>query len=569
MQILKGRILLLLLAAGMVSQAGAQSAVGKAALGAIQFKGTSILGASGPTFGSVMPPFVKPDHDLLQARRNSVANQPAAAKVSPALSVPVPNPVNVVNQSPGVAFQGLSTVDSAFANGSVTTPPDQGLCAGHGFVVEVINSALVVFSQSGARLTVPQSVNAFYQLDPATTFLSDPRCYYDAPTQRWFASLINVYNEDTGRSDVMLAVSQTSDPRGAWYIYAIDVTDDGLNGTPSNPNCPCFGDQPLLGADANGVYLSTNEFSLFASGFNGAQIYAISKSALESGSPATLVHFYGIPLAEGYSYSVQPASSPDLSDEDASGVEYFVSALDFFNGLDNRVAVWAITNTSSLSNSVPSVSLANTIISSETYGVPPDAPQKVGPYPLGQSVNEPEALLSTGDDRMQNVVFASGKLWSGLNTVVSNGGSLNAGIAYFDIRPKINHGVLSASIVGQNYISIAGNSVLYPGIGVTADGGAAATFTVSGASYYPSAAYAKINPAHALSANIAAAGGAPADDFSAYVAFGGYGSGRWGDYSWGVADGSSIWLATEYIPGDINSLDFFTNYSTYVMKVTP
>jgi hypothetical protein len=47
------------------------------------------------------------------------------------------------------------------------------------------------------------------------------------------------------------------------------------------------------------------------------------------------------------------------------------------------------------------------------------------------------------------------------------------------------------------------------------------------------------------------------------------GSGRWGDYSWGVADGGSIWLATEYIPGGIDSLAFYTNYSTYVMKVTP
>jgi len=561
----------LLLASGIVSQAGAQSSTGKMTLGNVQLKGTSVLSAaSGPVYGSVTTPILKPDRDLASARRSTVSNQSAGAStVAAALSIPTPTPNRVTSSTPSVAFQGLSTVDSANANGFVLTPPDQGLCAGHGFVLESINLALVVFNQSGARLTVPAAMNSFYGLDPATTSLSDPRCYYDAPTQRWFVSMINVFNSVTGRSDLMLGVSQTSDPRGAYYIYSIDATDDGLNGTPANPNCPCFGDQPLLGADANGVYLSSNEFPLFVSGFNGAQIYAISKAALEAGTPATLVHYYNLPLAEGLSYSVQPASSPDLNEEEGSGVEYFASALDFFNLNDNRIGVWALTNTRSLSSKVPSVSLSNTIVSSEVYGLPPSAPQKAGPYPLGQSLGEPEGLVDSGDDRMQNAVYASGHLWAGLNTVVSDGTNINAGIAYFDVRPSFSHGVLSASMVGQNYISVAGNSVIYPGIGVTADGTAAAAFTVTGASYYPSAAYARLTPAHASNVNIVAAGGAPADDFSSYPEFGGFGVGRWGDYSWGVADGGALWLATEYIPGNIDSVSFFTNYSTYVMKINP
>ncbi len=345
----------LLLASGIVSQAGAQSAVGDVTTGKIQLKGTAILGAAPvPAHGIAVPSVLKPDRDLVAARRSAAANHAAPGGTVPAgLAVPAPKPNSVTNNAPSVAFQGLSTVDSGYANGFVLTPPDQGLCAGHGFVVEAINLALVVFSQSGARLTVPESANSFYGLDPNTTFLSDPRCYYDTPTQRWFISILDVYNSNTGRSELLLAVSQTSDPRGAYYIYSIDGTDDGLNGTPSNPNCPCFGDQPLLGADANGVFLSTNEFSLFASGFNGAQIYAVSKAALETGGSAALVHYYNLPLAEGIAYSVQPASSPDLNEEQGSGVEYFASALDFFNLNDNRIAVWALTNTKSLSNAVP------------------------------------------------------------------------------------------------------------------------------------------------------------------------------------------------------------------------
>jgi hypothetical protein len=509
----------------------------------------------------------QPRPDLIAARHASVPKELATTAGVPAAALSIPTPVPNLVKSGGntVGFQGLTTVDNGNANGFVTTPPDQGLCVGDGFVLEAINLVMTVYDKTGTQLTAPVSLNSFFGLDPATTFLSDPRCYYDAPTQRWFVSLTNVFNSVTSRSDLLLAVSQTSDPRGAFYIYSIDATDDGVNGTPANPNCPCFGDQPLLGADAYGIYLSTNEFSLFASGFNGAQIYALSKAELEAGALPTVVHFYGLPLAEGFSYSVQPASSPALSG--GTGVEYFLSALDFFGTLDNRIAVWALTNTSSLSQAIPNVSLTNVVINSEVYGVPPDTTQKAGPYPLGMSLGDPEELLSTGDDRMQQVVFANGQLWGALTTVVSDGINLNAGIAYFAVTPKMIHGNLTAKVQGQSYVSVKGGSVIYPAVGVTAGGTAAIAFTLVGPSYFPSAAFSQATPAHALSVNIVAAGAAPQDDFSGYPAFGGFGSARWGDYSWAVADGNSLWLATEYIPGGIDSTAYFTDFGTFIYEV--
>lgn len=560
-----------LLLLGFVTIAGAQGAVGRVTAGSMKMQRVAVLGGGSlPVYNSVSRPVLKADVDLVEARRNSVANHAAAANVasSAPLTLPSPRPNTVTNRPPSVGFAGLTTVDTAYTNGYVTTPPDQGLCAGHGFVMEEINSSLVVFSKSGARVSVPESINGFFEADPNTTFLSDPRCYYDAPTQRWFVSITNVIDFTTLRSNLFLAVSQTSDPRGGYYIYSIDTTEDGLNGSPANTGCstasPCFGDQPLLGADANGVYLSTNEFGVFANVFNGAQIYAISKAALEAGTASSLVHFGDLPLAEGISYSVQPASSPDLSEEEGPGTEYFLSALDFYGTVDNRIAVWAMNNTRSLNSSTPRVSLSQILVNSEAYGQPSPATQKAGPYPQGQALGEAEETIDTGDDRMQNVVFASGHLWGGLNTATADG---RVGIAYFDVKPSMNGNRLNARIDGQSYVSIAGNSVFYPGIGVTADGTAAAAFSVSGPAYYPSAAYAQLTPAHAVSVNIVALGEAPQDDFSGYVANGGDGSARWGDYSYGVADGNTLWMATEYIPGNIDPTSFYTNFGTYVLGV--
>ena len=555
-------------AASLLSVASAQS-LGKTTLSRIALKGTSSLGAASATYNSVSILNSAPQVDLVGARKASVSGSQSASPA--ALSVPMPALNAISTGSPSVNFPGLTTVDNAIANGFVVTPPDQGLCAGHGYVMEAINLTLAVYSNSGARLTTPESVNTFFNANPKSTFLSDPRCYYDAPTQRWFISMINVLDSYTGRSNIVLAVSQTSDPSGAFNIYSIDTTDDGLNGTPADSSCstsePCFGDQPTLGADANGIYVTTNEFNLVTGAFNGAQVYALSKSGLESGSIPTVVHIGNLPLAEGLAYSIQPASSPDLSSEQAPGVEYFLSALDFFGTLDNRVALWALSNTGSLSSTSPSVTLSNQILNSEVYGQPYPVVQKPGPYPLGQSLGEPEEYIDAGDDRMQNAVYASGHLWAGLNTIVYDGANINTGIAYFDVKPSMSGNSVSGKLQGQGYIAINGNSVIYPGTGVTADGAAAVSFTVAGPGYYASAAYAHITPSHATGVNIVAAGQAPQDDFSGYPEFGGGGVARWGDYSWGVADGSSLWFATEFIPGGISGADFYTDFGTQVFKV--
>jgi hypothetical protein len=102
---------------------------------------------------------------------------------------------------------------------------------------------------------------------------------------------------------------------------------------------------------------------------------------------------------------------------------------------------------------------------------------------------------------------------------------------------------------------------------VTADGTAAVAFTLTGTSYFPSAAFSHLTPAKAVSVNIVAAGAAPQDDFSGYPQFGGAGTARWGDYSYAVADGGSLWLATEFIPGGIDSTFYFTNFGTFIYKV--
>jgi hypothetical protein len=542
----------------------------------------------------------------LEIRKEPLADEEIAKSGHGPLRVPAdhtPKPAvsGVVTDGTAPGFNGLSHRDQRLAGTGTYAgtqfslePPDQGLCVGNGFVLESVNTAFRVYQTNGTPLTDPIALNQFYQLTPEIIrgsspvfgdFSSDPKCYYDAPTGRWFATVLQAdvdasTGNFTGRTSVLIAVSATNDPTGSWNLFKIDTTDDGNNGTPSHANCPCLGDQPLIGADANGFYVSTNEFPLFANGFNGAQVYAISKSAIESassGSTLSTVQFDAgaitTPDLGGIWYSIQPATAPGAAYESANGgTEYFMSSLQFGPGaLDNRIAVWALTNTASLGTSSPSLSLAHVVIDSEVYGQPPDSAQKPGPLPLANSFKPAEKLgfLAGNDDRMNQVVFAGGKLWSGVNTVVSGDGPTRVGIAYFIVTPSDPSGTLSASMAKQGYIALYNDDVLYPSIGVNAAGKGVMTFTVAGPDYYPSAGYAKIDATNgAGNVHVAAAGQLPEDGFTAYHGFGGAGTARWGDYSAAVADeNGNVWFSCEYIPNAPRTS--LANWGTFVGHVTP
>lgn len=569
--------------------------------------------------GTLGPEFLISDEIGVKAQTAGLASARVANLAIPSkrmgrfrpysLPLPEPNafPSQVVSwQSNGFfGWDGLSHVDQRLArNGNQYSlePPDQGLCAGNGYVVETINNAIRVFSTSGTPLTPTVALSTFFGLAPnidrstgvAGPFTSDPRCLFDADTKRWFLTELEEDNGQnagaTGRNYNLIAVSQTSDPTGAWTVFHLDVTDDGNNGTPNHSGCPCFGDQPLIGADRYGFYISTNEFGDAV--FNGAQLYAMSKAGLAAaanGAATPVVVQLDasgalLPFG-GLSYSVQPAVSPrgDYDDDNwrafqQKGVEYFLSALQFGNPgyevYDNRIAVWALTNTASLNSASPSVDLSFSVIRSQIYGQPDAADQKDGPIPLGTSIGEGLAQVETNDDRMNQVVYADGSIYGAVNTKLKVLGKDQTGVAWFKVDPRFEGDRLAGRVDLQGYVAVPGNNVIFPSIAVNNDGRGVITYTLVGKDYFPSVAYSKVGwYGVSRDVHIAGAGLSPEDGFSGYVAFGGEGISRWGDYSAAVSDGDSFWFASEYIPKSCatNALPCRTslaNWGTFVGTVS-
>jgi hypothetical protein len=556
----KGGILaaLLLVFLTTTTVASAQSGAGEVTHMRIIKRGVSFLqNAPAALLGPMKPPRqADREPDLIRAMRLSMH----AAAPDTRLEVPTAQTsAGVVNGGTAVTFNGLDIVDQEFDNRQDLEPPDQGICAGNGLIIEQVNVLWAVYTQSGARVAGPASLNSLFQVP--RDVLADPRCYFDPGTSRWFMTVTDPVSADlvSGRSFVLLAVSFDASPLDGFQLFAIDTTDDGQNGTPSHPGCsfngfpaPCFGDQPLLGADANGIYITTNEFGFLT--FNGTQIYAISKVDLENGSVSTVVHLANIPLAEGMAASVQPATSPAVGAEPNKGTEYFMSSLNFIGASDDRIAVWALTNTSSLSSSSPRVRLQHVLLTTKVYEEPFPAGQKVGPTPLGTLFGDPEETLSPDDNRMQQVVFSGNLLYSAITSTVFDGTEFVDGILYFIVQPGFTTtGKLTAALKINNYLTVTGENLIYPAIGISDDNQGAMVFTLAGRNFFPSAGYVPMNGSGAQGeVHIAAAGRAPDDGFSGYVGIPSniQLAGRWGDYSAAVANGEhEIIIATEYISG--------------------
>ncbi|MFI5274450.1 MAG: hypothetical protein ACHQ4H_15565, partial [Ktedonobacterales bacterium] len=201
-------------------------------------------------------------------------------------------------------FDGVQAGQSAAVSGVDVEPPDEGLGAGNGFVFNLVNLAGIIYHTNGTVAAGPFSLSAFFAEPPAftTVLISDPRVYFDPSSNRWFATELE-FNLQTGlESHLDIAVSISGNPTGAYRLYRIDTTD------PSGFECPCFSDYPILGIDHANLYISGNEFSISGPAFNGAEIFAISKSQLVAGATTpNFVRFGSLSIAGTLAYHIQPA----------------------------------------------------------------------------------------------------------------------------------------------------------------------------------------------------------------------------------------------------------------------
>jgi len=382
-----------------------------------------------------------------------------------------------------VGVKGLNAVDSAQTTTNIfkdVEPPDQGLCAGNGYVVEANNiGEMMVFNTALARMSGPISLDAVMGLTQRRwSSGGDPSCEYDPSNGGHFfiTEIVSKSPEQQGGAFVGcfaakassclegIAVSQGSNPFGPYYVYYLNA-----NYNPSEPGYPyLLNDFAKIGVSRDAFLLFYDEFPLQGGGFgggffNGAQEFAFEKTALEQGRSTSRVNVAqenmgNIPTPDGTCAgssgvdcwaAVIPGQPPDTADFDNAngGSGFMVDSLDFnsFAGApssgDNRIAAWAWTGLSNLtspgcSSCSGGIQFSGDLFSNvESYYDPSSAqlpsgliaPQKNGPIPLGQECGAaglssvascPENGLATNGDFMTQVSQAQGQLWAPLTTQI-------------------------------------------------------------------------------------------------------------------------------------------------------
>jgi hypothetical protein len=269
--------------------------------------------------------------------------------------------------------------------------------------------------------------------------------------------------------------------------------------------------------------------------------------------------------------------------------------------------LFALSNTASLNTDTPQLSLAETAVGTQKYATPGFAQQENGPMPLLNCVNsvacigtrypnlKPPLVLDAGNSgkvygawlHHGDVYLTTGTPLTGTGAAWynTNNGSWKAikqrtGVAWFVLHPS-QTGALSASLGGNGYVAVQGANLTYPSIVVGPTGAGAIGATLTGPSYYPSAAVARFKPGQApTSVQITGAGVGPNDGFTA-TGEGGYDP-RWGDYGAAtVTPDGTMWLASEYVASRCTDAEFavdttcgyrrtfYANWSTHITAVAP
>jgi subtilisin-like proprotein convertase family protein len=244
------------------------------------------FGVTPPIRDLPAPEQVKPDPEdeenrVLKSNPNKIIRTevegPVAASPDQALQDAPPIPAIPVTST---SFEGISIFDT-IGVGQGFLPPDTVGDVGPNHYVQAVNSTFRVWNKSGTPLTPVRTLGSLWASIPgpcANTNDGDPIVLYDSFADRWMISqFCTVANPNNHQ---LIAVSQTSDPTGAYFVYDFVM--------PNNK----FNDYPKFGVWPDGYYMTDNQFNQAGTAFLGAGVFAFDRAKMLAGDPtASYVYF--------------------------------------------------------------------------------------------------------------------------------------------------------------------------------------------------------------------------------------------------------------------------------------
>jgi hypothetical protein len=397
-------------------------------------------------------------------------------------------------------------------------PSDTSIAVGQNNVMLGVNTDLAGYSKAGGlQFRWNNMIALFKNVLPSGASIFDPAIFYDHYADRYVV-IVAARREAPAGSWLLIAASQTGNPGGAYWIWALDASLDGSNPTTN------WADYPKVGFDTQAVYIATNQFQIGGS-FQYAKFRILNKTELYSGAALRWYDFWNLKnLDASGAFTVQPADH--FRGTGGNPPAYFVNGF-FPSG--SQLTLWTLTNPIGFwSGSSPT--LSRQAVACRAYDFPPNAQQ------LG-STN----LISTNDPRLLNAVFQNAggvqRLWTCHTVKITWSGDAEArsGLQWYEID------VPSATIVQQNAYGASGKYYFFPAIQTDINRNMFLAFCRSGASEYVNVRQTGrrvTDTANSLQGSVLIKAGESS-----------YPADRWGDYTGICRDGSdaaTCWGYAQY-----------------------
>jgi uncharacterized repeat protein (TIGR01451 family) len=173
-----------------------------------------------------------------------------------------PDPIRQAGAGSGIPptsqdFEGNDIGESSADGVFVGAPPDTNGDVGPNHYLQIVNTVFSVYSKTGTRLSGPTPIDNLWrsapnaaQFDCTTQSRGDPVAQYDPMADRWLITQFDFPGAAVIAPpfDECIAVSQTPDPTGAYFLYDF------------NYSATLFNDYPHFGVWPDAYYMSVNQF---------------------------------------------------------------------------------------------------------------------------------------------------------------------------------------------------------------------------------------------------------------------------------------------------------------------
>ena len=345
----------------------------------------------------------------------------------------------------GGGAAGIGELEAAFfgTGESCCTPSDMALAVGPTYVLQVVNNTVRVTNKAGAVAAgFPKTTQSFFGL-PSTEYITDPRAFYDWANGRYVViELDETCHRCAGNVGyLLLAVSQTNNPAGAWFNYGRVIQIGAVDECPDYPtlgndNNNWFGEtvgEEAAVANNGGIYVGINQFSADCNGgFIQNYLFLLPKAQIYKGLGFGYWFEFGLsdPRNGALLDTLQPHNVFAANNKPPAIYVVASDNIRFSNGQCfsgcNGLVVWAVTNPFGFNHGGPSPEFSVTTTGTRFN------------YFLPTSADEPgcNGCIDTLDTRISgSVQYNAGEIFGALETQDPTFGTGENSPIWFELHP--------------------------------------------------------------------------------------------------------------------------------------